>query len=175
MKREDGEKSKKLNKETPKTHRNSDDDIIGIVGKISIRQIQQHQRRFKKVNRVSHMSCPKVLWLTCFWWNFLMSLYLSCWDLFNGTGAIIVRVLVCFYFFSFLSLSPLSLLNVLSINFAIWNNCRWYLRLTNLRSHLRFSKLYYFLNIFCTILSFIFFTNIEKNSSFIPYIEFPPN
>jgi hypothetical protein len=35
--------------------------------------------------------------------------------------------------------------------------------------------LYYFLNIFCTILSFIFFTNIEKNSSFIPYIEFPPN
>jgi hypothetical protein len=66
VKREDGEKSKKINRETPKTHRNSDDDIIGIVEKISIRQIQEHQRRSQKVNRVGHMSCPKVLWLTFF-------------------------------------------------------------------------------------------------------------
>jgi hypothetical protein len=66
VKREDREKSTKINRETSKTHRNSDDDIIGIVGKISIKQIQEHQRMSQKVNRVGHMSCSKVLWLTFF-------------------------------------------------------------------------------------------------------------
>ena len=90
------------------------------------------------------------------WWP---SLDLSRRDLYNDTGDVIIRVFVCFWIFFFLpilfSLSSLSLLNHVSINFTIKKSYKLYLRIT---CHLCIFKLYYFSKYcwYCIILSYNF-------------------
>jgi hypothetical protein len=57
---------KRRKKKTYESHRNSDDDTIGTVGKISTSQIQRYQKRSPMVIIMDHMNGPKAreLWLS---------------------------------------------------------------------------------------------------------------
>jgi len=52
------EKIEIKNKETLKSHQNSNDDTTETVKKISMRRIQRHQVRLPMVTRIGHTSHP---------------------------------------------------------------------------------------------------------------------
>jgi len=98
------------------------DDIIGSVRKILTKRVQRHQERSSMVTGVGHISGPKASEPQHFWtarvanfvhhlWPYLMSLDSSHRDIFNNTNVVIIRTSVCLndlFFFTFLSLSPIS-------------------------------------------------------------------
>jgi hypothetical protein len=132
-KRETREREKKKwKKKILKAHRNSNNNIIDIVEKISMIWIQWHHQYHKKyleekrpitlkkitnMTKVGHTSFLKAsehrhLWMTCIthfvhrYSPFLVLLHLSHQDLFNDIDCIIIEVSVCLqylFFSSFIS------------------------------------------------------------------------
>jgi hypothetical protein len=128
-----------------------------IMTKISTRQIQRHQERSPMVARVCHMSYlnanePQHIWtahVTHFGhhsWPFLVSLDYSCQYLFNSTGGVVIRDLMCLrgLFFLFLFFSFYCKLCQPIFNFR--EVCTWNLRVV----YVIYNSLNYaiFLNIF---------------------------
>jgi hypothetical protein len=85
------------------THQNFDDDIISIIGKISIRRFQRHQKRSQTVTAVGHTSGSKTSEPQHLWtarmiqfvhrlWSFLVSLDLFHQDLLNDVDGVIILV-----------------------------------------------------------------------------------
>jgi len=87
-------------------HQNSNDDIIGMVGKISMRRIQRHQERSLIVIKIGHTNSPETSEPWYLWkahmthsvhglWFYVVLLDSSHWDLSNVTSNVIIRVLLC--------------------------------------------------------------------------------
>lgn len=85
------------------THQNFDDDIISIIGKISIRRFQRHQKRSQTVTAVGHTSDPMTSKPQHLWtarmiqfvhrlWSFLVSLDSFHRDLLNDIDGVIILV-----------------------------------------------------------------------------------
>jgi hypothetical protein len=159
LKREEIEKSKSKNKKTLKAHRSYNDDIIGIIEKISTRRIQRHQIRSQMVKEVGHTRRLKVSGLICLWaarvshydhhwWPSLMSLDLSHRDLLTIPAVSLLEFRCVSKIFFFFFFSHLILLNLVSSKLANWESRVWHLLLVNHIYYLQLSKLCYFLKYF---------------------------
>lgn len=83
----------------------------------------------------------------------------------NDTTSTVCDIQRVFSFFFYFLLSPISLLNLVPINFTIRENNIWYLSLVNHRYHLWLFKLCYFSKYFYTVLFFHFFTMLESQKT----------
>ena len=83
-----------------------------------------------------------------------------------------------FFFPCFFPLSPLSLLQIISTYFIIWESCRWHLQLVGCIHHLRLFKLCYFTK-YCFILCFFFlvfyYVRVKKIIALYPLSQFTIN
>jgi len=107
------ERKKTKKKKILEAHQSFDNDTTCIIGKISTREIQQHQRSSQMVDGEGHMSYPKMSGFTCLWathvaysgvHEILVLLDLSYWDL-SSTDGVIIEALMWLQDPFFLSLS----------------------------------------------------------------------
>jgi hypothetical protein len=98
------ERKRKKNSEK---HQNSDDNTIGMVGKISMRRIQRHKERSPTIIKINHTNGSETSEPRHFWkarmahpvhglWPFVVLLDLSLQDLFNVTGNVVIKALLWF-------------------------------------------------------------------------------